>query len=252
MRYCDDYAALLDPFVDGELSPEEMARVRAHLDACPGCRAYVDDALAIRAAFPGAEETEVPEGFAAGVMEAVRAQAAPEQPQAAPKKRSLSRLLLPLAACCALVLVIRGAGLAGFGSADTAATTSSSAFDASSAGTTADTAESAEDDDAFLYAAESDSAEDAGFGAADSASPKADRAAGAYFAILTLPADALETELLAARTPDSAENGEQRYELSAGDYAALLEQLDAAGIQPTVREQTGAESETALVIVTGL
>lgn len=251
MRYCDDYAALLDLFVDGELSPEEMARVQAHLDGCPGCRAYVDDALAIRAAFPDAEETEVPEGFAAGVMEAVRAQGAPEPPQAAPKKRGLSRLLLPLAACCALVLVIRGAGLAGFGSADTAATTSSASDASAAADTTAETEESAEDDAALAYA-ESDYAAGDAFGPAEDAARKADLAASAYFAILTLPADALETETLADRAPDSETDGERRYELSAGDYAVLLEQLDAAGIQPIVREQTGAESETALVIVTGL
>ena len=52
MKYCDDYAALLDLYVDGELSPEEMSRIQEHLDRCPGCQAYVDDALAIRAAFP--------------------------------------------------------------------------------------------------------------------------------------------------------------------------------------------------------
>ena len=60
MKYCEHFAALLDPFVDGELSPEEMARVQAHLDECPACRTYVDDALAIRAAFPDAEDAEVP------------------------------------------------------------------------------------------------------------------------------------------------------------------------------------------------
>ena len=47
MRPCDEYAALLDGYVDGELSPEEMIRVQTHLETCPGCQAYVDDALAI-------------------------------------------------------------------------------------------------------------------------------------------------------------------------------------------------------------
>ena len=75
MKYCDDYAALLDLYVDGELSPAEMADVQAHLDTCPGCQAYVDNALAICAAFPHAEDTEVPNGFAGGVMAAIRAQA---------------------------------------------------------------------------------------------------------------------------------------------------------------------------------
>ena len=39
MRYCEDYAALLDPYIDGELSPEDTARVREHLHQCDGCRA---------------------------------------------------------------------------------------------------------------------------------------------------------------------------------------------------------------------
>ena len=52
MKYCEEYAALLDLYVDGELSGEEAARVRAHLESCPSCQAYVDGALAIRAAFP--------------------------------------------------------------------------------------------------------------------------------------------------------------------------------------------------------
>ena len=79
MRPCDEYAALLDDYVDGELTPAEADRVRDHLTVCPGCRAYVDDALAIRAAFPDAEDTEVPEGFAEGVSAAIRAGAAPRR-----------------------------------------------------------------------------------------------------------------------------------------------------------------------------
>ena len=64
MKYCEEFAALLDPYVDGELPLEEAARVRAHLAVCGGCRAYVQAALAIRDAFPDAEDTEMPEGFA--------------------------------------------------------------------------------------------------------------------------------------------------------------------------------------------
>ena len=45
MKYCEDYAALLDPYIDGELSPEDTARVREHLTVCGGCRAYVQAAL---------------------------------------------------------------------------------------------------------------------------------------------------------------------------------------------------------------
>ena len=108
MKYCEDCAALLDLYVDGELSPEDMDRVRAHLETCSGCRAYVDDALAIRAAFPDVEDTEVPTEFAESVMSAVQAaaQERPAAPQA--KKRHWGRVLLPLAACCAIVILLHG------------------------------------------------------------------------------------------------------------------------------------------------
>ena len=47
MKYCEEYAALLDLYVDGELSPEEMAAVQEHLDQCPDCRRYVDEILSL-------------------------------------------------------------------------------------------------------------------------------------------------------------------------------------------------------------
>nr|WP_325185244.1 zf-HC2 domain-containing protein [uncultured Oscillibacter sp.] len=111
MKYCEEFAALLDLYVDGELSAEEAARVQTHLKTCPGCRRYVDDALAIRAAFPEAEETAVPEGFAESVMAAVRES---EGKKAAGRRRVYWRnVMLPLAACFALVVLLRtipGAG----------------------------------------------------------------------------------------------------------------------------------------------
>ena len=56
MKHCEEFAALLDPYLDGELSPEDAARVREHLAGCDRCRAYVQAALAIRDAFPAAED----------------------------------------------------------------------------------------------------------------------------------------------------------------------------------------------------
>lgn len=108
MNICEEYAALLDPFADGELTAEEMVRVQEHLDLCPVCRAYVDDVLAIRAAFPDAEDTAVPEGFAEAVSAAIRAGAAPQKKRAAPW---VGRLL-PLAACCAVVILLARVPLA--------------------------------------------------------------------------------------------------------------------------------------------
>lgn len=114
MKYCEEYAALLDLFVDGELSVEEMDRVQAHLEVCPGCQAYVDDALAIRAAFPEAEDEDVPEGFAESVMERVRRDAGKDDKVIQLRRRSFRRwmgTLAAAAACCALVISLRGGSL---------------------------------------------------------------------------------------------------------------------------------------------
>lgn len=103
MKPCHEYAALLDLYVDGELSPQEMVQVQEHLDLCPGCQAYVDDALAIRAAFPEVEDTEVPEGFAESVCAVIQAS------DTAPKRnrrRRWAKTLLPMAACCAIVVLL--------------------------------------------------------------------------------------------------------------------------------------------------
>ena len=111
MKNCLEYAALLDSFVDGELTAEEAVRVQKHLEACAACRAYVDDALAIRACFPSVEDTEVPEGFAGSVAAAVRESAAPQAAgRRRPEKRRgaapWARTFLPLAACCAIVSLL--------------------------------------------------------------------------------------------------------------------------------------------------
>jgi len=102
MKYCNDFAALLDLFVDGELDAEEMIRVQEHLDTCPGCRAYVDAAFAMRAAFPDAEDTAVPDGFTESVMTAVR-----RAPRKAARKTPWVKILTPLAACCAIVILLQ-------------------------------------------------------------------------------------------------------------------------------------------------
>ncbi|MEG2176422.1 MAG: zf-HC2 domain-containing protein [Oscillibacter sp.] len=100
MKYCEEYAALLDPLVDGALSEEDAARVRAHLTTCDHCRDYVDAALYLRAAFPRVEDTVVPDGFAEGVMAAVRVESRKH------KKTPWSKILLPLAACLAVVVAL--------------------------------------------------------------------------------------------------------------------------------------------------
>ena len=99
-------AALLDAFVDGELTAAEMAEVQAHLAECPGCQAYVDDALAIRADFPTADSTELPADFTDQIMQAVA-----KTPQSRPKKQPWGKLAAAAACLAVIVLVQYGAGL---------------------------------------------------------------------------------------------------------------------------------------------
>lgn len=108
MKYCEEYAALLDAYADGECTPEEQERVRAHLDTCAGCRAYLQTVQLMKDAFPAAEDADVPEGLADGVMAAVRAHAAPQRRTT---RQQLKRWL-PLCACLALAVGVSGYWLA--------------------------------------------------------------------------------------------------------------------------------------------
>ena len=102
MKLCEEYAALLDMYVDGFCTDEESAQVREHLAECEACRMYVAQILQMKEAFPDAEETEVPEGFAEGVMAAVRASAAPRKKT----MKAWQKTLLQMAACLAVVIAL--------------------------------------------------------------------------------------------------------------------------------------------------
>ena len=239
MKYCENFAALLDPFVDGELTPDEMARVQAHLDECPACRAYVDDVLAIRAAFPDVEDTELPEGFAENVMARIRAEA----PNAALQKKASRpwlKALASLAACCAIVLL---AAPMFSGGAKTEAAPAERAM-------------------GFAYTAEESPAEESAqeprndlassklYDAAPTPSAAADSGATAYCieadaaSSLTLPPEA--ASLLADFAPVEETDTAVRYELSRQDCDVLTESLSQAGIDYDL-EDTGAD--TVLVIL---
>ena len=253
MKYCENFAALLDPFVDGELSPDEMARVQAHLDACPACRAYVDDALAIRAAFPDAEDTPVPDGFSESVMSRIRAETVSQKR----KNRPWLKALASLAACCAIVLL--AAPMFSHGSKTEAAPAEAPAA-------AADTGASTERVMGFAYTAEKataeESAEEAREDLASSklcdAAPAPSAAAGSEATAtrsdtsswLTLTAEEAGS-LLAAFTPVEETETELRYELTSGELETLLAALSEAGIVPSGElHPTEMEDTYVLVIVT--
>ena len=107
--------ALLDAFVDGELTSDEMIQVQAHLDECPACQAYVDDALAIRAAFPTEDDIPLPADFSENVMRSVA-----KAPQSRPKKQPWGKLAAA-AACLAVIVLVQHGALGGTGSTDSSA-----------------------------------------------------------------------------------------------------------------------------------
>ena len=244
MKYCENFAALLDPFVDGELSPDEMARVQAHLDACPACRAYVDDALAIRAAFPDAEDTPVPDGFSESVMARIRAETVSQKR----KNRPWLKALASLAACCAIVLL--AAPMFAHGSKTEAAPAEAPAAAAASTERAMGFANTAEE------APAEESREDLASSKLYDAAPApsaADSGATAYCteadttSWLTLTAEEAGS-LLADVTPVEETETELRYELTSLELENLLTALSEAGIVP-IGELHPAEMEGSYVLV---
>ena len=238
--------ALLDAFVDGELTAAEMAEVQAHLAECPDCQAYVDDALAIRADFPTAESTELPADFAGHVMQAVA-----KTPQSRPKKQPWGKLAAAAACLAVIVLVQYGAGLSRSASNEAAAYTADCAAAESTEERSAD-ASSGDDADSCQPM---DSADDSGESdsvAADSTqqankSESTDGTASIQSAyqngksavpvitgadLPTVRVSAAEIgDLLDDRTPtEQKDTGVVRYLLTRTEFDALAEELADRGV----------------------
>ena len=86
-------------YLEGELGPYEAAKLEEHLDVCAACREALAERRLLHEAFVSLPPFEVPEGFAAAVMEKL------PEPEAA-----RSGWLAPLAAAAAALAV----GLVGF------------------------------------------------------------------------------------------------------------------------------------------
>lgn len=64
---CADAQVLLTSYLDDELNEERAAPLRAHLLACPECRALVQEGRSLASWFVAPEPVQIPEGFAARV-----------------------------------------------------------------------------------------------------------------------------------------------------------------------------------------
>lgn len=253
MKYCNDYAALLDLFVDGELTPAEMADVQAHLDTCPGCRAYVDDALAVRALFPEVEDTVIPEGFADSVMAAVAASIPAKKPT---RKHSWLKAAMPLAACLAVVIVLQNGPVSGGRNTKAKAAPSAAMEAAAEAPAAAAPREMAPALTTADMGMEEAKAECEEFAAETGAAPEMMYAAKTesslndaieFLSRWELPAEA--SEFLDGFFPAAETDTEVHYHLTEAEASALQDQLDHAGITYIAEEGVNADMDTILVVL---
>ena len=220
MTPCENYWEALNAFVDGECSPEEEAKLRAHLTECEACREALAELTALRGGFPHWEDEEVPEGFSDGVLQKIA-----ETPQQAPKKaRRKHRAAWASLAACLGIMVLLGTLFPGNRSASSANTAAPASDAAVTTGQAAEP-QSGEAEDSLT------GAQAAKAGGEDPSKLMMDRAkltqAGADLC-WTLTADE-EQELLSGFDCQETEEG-RVYTLTAGDIESVRAQAEAEGI----------------------
>ena len=193
MKCCEQYAAALSAFVDGELSENERDEVLAHVEHCQNCREYLSELMIVHTMFEEMPELDAPEGFSERVLARVH-----EEKRAKTRhRRAWPRVL---AACFALLVVTAAAWKlvpAMTNSGDSAADCSANGNDAVDAPTASDASDASDDGFTYSYSAvqkEGSQADASPFDAyADAESGGADdrtAGAGGGYAIITLDAPA--------------------------------------------------------------
>lgn len=70
---CRELVELVTEYVEGVLPPAEVAAIEAHLDECPGCRAYVAQMRATIVAVGSVEVEGLPDAVVEDLLAAFRA-----------------------------------------------------------------------------------------------------------------------------------------------------------------------------------
>lgn len=107
---CEEYTPLISARLDGELTPEEAARLDAHLAECPQCRILVRELKELKEILAQSEPVEVPEVLSKGVMERIRAQ---RMAQRWSMVRRIGGLAAALVLCAGLYPMLRAMTPAG-------------------------------------------------------------------------------------------------------------------------------------------
>lgn len=109
MAHCDEYVELISAGLDGALTPEEAARLDAHLQVCPACRTLKTELETVRAALLDLPTAEPPAGLTQRIMDAVAADnVVPFAPPV--KKKSRSHWQKWAAAAAVFAVMIAGYG----------------------------------------------------------------------------------------------------------------------------------------------
>lgn len=66
---CSDIAALLQPYVDGEVASDEQEKVAEHLQRCSGCRSAVSEQAWVRATLQSVERERAPQAVRARILQ---------------------------------------------------------------------------------------------------------------------------------------------------------------------------------------
>ena len=115
MKHCEEYAALLSAFADGEVTQQEHQEVLCHMERCEGCREYLADIMAAKEEV-ACPVPQLPEDFSDQVMWRVKR----EKSKKAKKSRRVMTAVASAAACLVLVMALPYV-LGGVGVDDTAA-----------------------------------------------------------------------------------------------------------------------------------
>lgn len=71
---CEDYLELLSPYLDQQLTTQEVEELEAHLKTCKSCREELEILEAIGITLDGLKDKEVPQGFHTELMNKINAQ----------------------------------------------------------------------------------------------------------------------------------------------------------------------------------
>ena len=110
MTHCDEYVELISAALDGALSPEEQARLEAHLAQCPDCRTLYEDLSKLRQALRELPPMEIPAGLTERIMHAGAAEAAETKVVPLPAKKPVSLRWRKWAATAAVLALILAGG----------------------------------------------------------------------------------------------------------------------------------------------